>query len=126
MPFNSDFIHWSAPGAPDADWTLAVEGDYIDDMTVMTKGGIEGQIYIGLPWTFDMTSYATGDFARYGNGRIQPQIAASRDLRHWERPVREAVLPLGTAGAWNDGTLYSSSKMQAGKKQTWPVWKGNR
>lgn len=125
---SKDFIHWSAPGAPDADWTLAVEGDYIDDMTVMTKGGIERQIYgvtvhpyegiyIGLPWTFDMTSSATGDFARYGDGRIQPQIAASRDLRHWERPVREAVLPLGTAGAWDDGTLYSSSKMQISEKE---------
>lgn len=125
---SKDFINWTAPGAPGSAWTLAVEGDHIDDMIVMSKGGMEGQIYgmtvhpyegmyIGLPWAFDITSYTSGVFATYGDGPIQPQIAASRDLRHWSRPSREPVLPLGKAGAWDDGTIYSSSKMHISENE---------
>jgi hypothetical protein len=125
---SKDFINWTAPSSPGSAWTLAVEGDQVDDMIVMSKGGMEGQIYgmtvhpyegiyIGLPWAFDVSSYTAGVFAGYGDGPIQPQIAASRDLRHWNRPSREPVLPLGKAGAWDDGTLYSSSKMLVSEKQ---------
>jgi hypothetical protein len=125
---SKDFIHWTAPGAPASQWTLAVEGDQVDDMTVMAKGGLEGQIYgmtlhpyegiyIGLPWCFDVMNYDNGIYAGYGDGTIQPQIAASRDLRHWSRPDREPVLPLGKAGAWDDGTVYTASTMQITDKQ---------
>lgn len=125
---SKDFIHWTAPGVRGSSWTLAVEGDQVDDMNVMSRGGIEAQIYgmtvhpyegiyIGLPWVFDVSSYTSGVYAPYGDGRIQPQIAASRDLRHWSRPSREPVLPLGNAGAWDDGTLYTSSKMQVSEKE---------
>jgi hypothetical protein len=64
---SKDFINWTAPGAPGSAWTLAVEGDHIDDMIVMAKGGLEEEIYgmtvhpyegiyIGLPWAFDVNS----------------------------------------------------------------------
>jgi hypothetical protein len=125
---SKDFIHWSAPGAPASQWTLAVEGDIIDDMIVMAKGGLEEQIYgmtvhpyqgiyIGLPWCFDLMNYNNGIYAGYGDGPIQPQIASSRDLRHWSRLAREPVLPLGKAGAWDDGTIYTASTMQVSEKK---------
>lgn len=128
VSISKDCIHWSAPASPGSPWLLAVEGDQIDDWAVMSRGGIEGQIYgmpvypyegiyIGFPWCFDLMDYSTGIYAGYGDGPIQPQIAASRDLRYWSRPSRVPVIPLGKAGAWDDGTIYTSSTMQISEKQ---------
>jgi hypothetical protein len=125
---SKDFIHWSAPMAPGSQWTLAVEGDPVDDMLVMAKGGLEGQIYgmtvhpyegvyVGMPWCFDLMDYNNGIYAGYGDGPIQPEIAASRDLRHWSRASREPVIPLGKAGAWDDGTVYTATTMQVTEKE---------
>lgn len=125
---SKDFVNWTAPMAPGSQWTLAVEGDPIDDMLVMTKGGLEGQIYgmtlhpyegvyIGMPWCFDLMNYNNGIYAGYGDGPIQPQIAVSRDLRHWSRTSRDPIIPLGKAGAWDDGTIYTSSTFQVTDKQ---------
>lgn len=128
ISISKDFINWTAPDAPGSDWTLAVEGDHTDDLLVMSKGGMEGQIYgmtvypyekkyIGMPWAFDITSYTSGIFASYGDGPIQPQIAFSRELKHWSRPIRVPILPLGKAGAWDDGAIYTESQMQVSEKQ---------
>ncbi|GAA4749593.1 hypothetical protein GCM10023229_32710 [Flavisolibacter ginsenosidimutans] len=125
---SKDFIHWTAPDATGSSWLLAVEGDMIDDWAVRAKGGMEGQIYgmtvypydsiyIGMPWTFDVMNYKSGIFAGYGDGPIQPQLATSRDLQHWSRLDRDPVIPLGKAGAWDDGTLYTSSTMQVAEKE---------
>lgn len=125
---SKDFIHWTAPGAPGSDWTIAVEGDYWDDLRVRANGGIEAQIYgmpvypyegqyIGFPWVYGIKTYHKGIFAVTGDGPIQPQIATSRDLRHWSRPKRNPVLPLGNAGAWDDGTLYTASTMLVSDKE---------
>jgi hypothetical protein len=123
---SADFVNWHAPGQPNSLWSLAVEGDPDDDRLVVSKGGIEANVYgmpvypyqgvyIGFPWFFDITTYGTGEFAVTGDGKIQPQVAISRDLRHWDRPSREPVLPLGKAGAWDDGTLYTASNMLVGE-----------
>lgn len=125
---SKDFINWSAPDAPNSQWTLAVEGDYADDQLVMSKGGIESNvygmpiypyqnIYIGFPWMFDIKTYNTGIYAVTGDGKIQPQVAVSRDLRHWSRPAREPIIPLGKSGAWDDGTLYTSGTMQVSERE---------
>jgi hypothetical protein len=125
---SKDFMNWSAPEAPGSSWTIAVEGDQSDDMLVMSKGGIEANIYgmpvypyegiyIGMPWVFDINTYNTGEFAGTGDGKIQPQIAASRDLRHWSRLIREPIIPLGSAGSWDDGTLYTSTTLQVSEKE---------
>jgi hypothetical protein len=125
---STDFINWHAPGQPNSLWSLAVEGDPADDRLVMSKGGIEANvygmpvypyqgIYIGFPWFFDITTYGNGVFAATGDGIIQPQVAVSRDLRHWARPVRDPVLPVGKAGAWDDGTLYTGTTMQVTDKE---------
>lgn len=121
---SKDFINWTAPGEPGSDWTLAVEGDYVDDLAVMSKGGIEAQIYgmpvhpyegiyIGMPWVFDLNSY----FVRAGDGPISPQIAASRDLRHWNRSNRDPLIPLGKPGAWDGGAIYTSSNIQVSENE---------
>jgi hypothetical protein len=119
---STNFTDWFAPGEPQARWTLAVEGDPADDLQAMARGGLEAQIYgmpiypyeqmyIGLPWVFDIMTYNSGIYAATGDGPIQPQIAASRDLRLWSRPARDPVLPLGRAGAWDDGTLYTANTL---------------
>lgn len=121
---SKDFINWSAPEEPRSIWTAAVEGDPFDDMAVIAKGGIESNVYgmpvypyygsyIGFPWMFDIMRYDNGIFAGTGDGKIQPQIAVSRDLRIWDRPlsIREPLIPLGKAGSWDDGTLYTASNM---------------
>lgn len=125
---STDFINWHAPGQPNSLWSLAVEGDPDDDRVVISKGGMEANIYgmpvypyqgvyIGFPWMFDIATYTKGAFAPYGDGVIQPQLAVSRDLRHWSRPTRDPILPVGKAGAWDDGTLYTSSNMQVTDKE---------
>lgn len=125
---SADFVNWHAPGQPGSLWSLAVEGDPADDRLVMAKGGIEANvygmpvypyqgIYIGMPWFFDIMTYTSGEFATTGDGKIQPQVAVSRDLRHWQRPVRDPVIPLGRAGSWNDGTLYTASTMQVSDRE---------
>lgn len=128
LSVSKDFITWNAPDAPKSLWSLAVEGDERDDLLVRSKGGIESNvygmpiypyqgIYIGFPWMFDINTYGTGEFAVTGDGKIQPQVAVSRDLKQWSRPVRDAVIPVGKAGAWDDGTLYTSSTMQTNEKE---------
>jgi hypothetical protein len=119
---SKDFIHWSAPGAPNSPFTIAVEGDDTDDMRVRSQGGIEANIYgmpvypyegayVGFPWVFDISNYTEGEFAVTGDGNIQPQIAFSRDLRLWTRLARQPVIPVGQAGAWDDGTVYTATTL---------------
>lgn len=127
---SKDFITWSAPEEPGSIWTAALEGDPFDDMAVMAKGGIESNVYgmpvypyhgsyIGFPWMFDIMRYDNGVFAGTGDGKIQPHATVSRDLRIWDRPlsIREPIIPLGKAGAWDDGTLYTASNMLENKNE---------
>ncbi len=125
---SKDFIHWSAPGLPSAPYAIAVEGDPVDDKIAQSKSALEAQIYgmsvhlyesvyIGFPWVFELTSYVSGEFAPYGDGPVQPELAASRDLRHWTRTSRDPIIPLGKAGSWDDGTLYTSSQFLISDKK---------
>jgi len=66
---------------------------------------------------FDINTYTTGIYATTGDGKIQPQVAVSRDLRHWSRIAREPIIPLGKSGAWDDGTLYTSTTMQVTERE---------
>ncbi len=110
---SKDFLHWSTP-------QLAVSGDYADDGSAEAINGLEGQIYgmpvlpyeglyIGIPWVFLVTDYTTGASAAAGDGPVTPQVASSRDLTTWDRPVRDPILTPGRPGAWDDGTLYTAS-----------------
>ena len=37
------------------------------------------------------------------------QIAASRDLYRWSRPIRKPIIETGKPGAWDDGCHYTAS-----------------
>ncbi|WP_329255118.1 hypothetical protein OG417_13595 [Actinoallomurus sp. NBC_01490] len=110
---SKDFLTWSTP-------RLAVAGDYADDGAAEALNGLEGQIYgmpvlpyestyVGIPWVFLTTDYTTGSQSSAGAGPVLPQVASSRDLTDWSRPVRDPVLRPGDPGAWDDGALYTSS-----------------
>lgn len=125
---SRDFMNWHAPGSERSGFSMAVEGDYLDDLTVIAKGGMESNvygmpvypyqgIYVGFPWMFDIATYAVGEFSVTGDGKIQPQVAVSRDLKNWERLVRDPILPIGKAGAWDDGTLYTASNILTTPKE---------
>ncbi|GLY76144.1 hypothetical protein [Actinoallomurus iriomotensis] len=110
---SKDFLTWSTP-------QLAVAGDHADDGAAEALNGLEGQIYgmpvlpyestyVGIPWVFLTTDYVTGSQASAGAGPVLPQVASSRDLTDWSRPVRDPVIRPGDPGAWDDGALYTSS-----------------
>lgn len=125
---SKDFINWHAPGSVTSAFSMAVEGDYLDDLTVIAKGGMESNVYgmpvfpyqgmyVGFPWMFDIATYSVGEFSVTGDGKIQPQLAVSRDLKIWDRLIREPVLPVGKAGAWDDGTVYTASNILTTSKE---------
>jgi len=93
-----------------------------DDGGAYAKGGLEGQIYgmpvlpyesmyIGIPWVFEILNFTSGEYKTAADGPVTPQLAASRDLLHWERPVRDALIEPGEGGAWDDGAMYTASNI---------------
>lgn len=112
---STDLENWTAP-------QLAVMGDSADDGAAEAIGGLEGQIYgmpvlpyestyIGVPWVFLTTDYTSGEYATAADGPVLPQLASSRDLLRWERPVRDPILEPSRGGAWDDGALYTASNI---------------
>jgi hypothetical protein len=116
---SPDFVTWSRP-------QLAVMADAADDGGAYAIGGLESQIYgmpvlpyesvyLGMPWVFDLLSFTAGEYKTAADGPITPEIAASRDLLHWERPSRDPVIEPGLKGAWDDGALYTASTLLVDK-----------
>lgn len=112
---STDFLHWTRP-------QLGVMGDFADDGAAYAKNGLESQIYgmpvlpyesiyIGVPWVFNILNFTSGEYKTAADGPIAPQLAASRDLLRWERPVRDALIEPGQGGAWDDGALYTASNI---------------
>ncbi|GIF67487.1 hypothetical protein Ais01nite_55220 [Asanoa ishikariensis] len=112
---SKDFLTWSTP-------VLGVAGDYADDGAAQAINGLEGQIYgmpvlpyegtyIGIPWVLLITNFTHGSQSSAGDGPVLPQLAASRDLVDWSRPVRDPVIQPGKPGAWDDGALYTASNV---------------
>lgn len=132
---SDDFLTWTTP-------QLGVEGDDADNGLAESMAGLEGQIYgmpvlpyesgyVGLPWIFLITDYSTGvSGPSAGDGPVTPQVAFSRDLATWSRPVRDYVLQPGGPGAWDSGTLYTSSTAQTDEESVtiyyggFNVWHG--
>src|SRR5690606_29179247 len=52
-----------------------------------------------------------GDAAFAGDGPVDVQIASSRDLVRWTRPVRDPIIRTGLPGSWNDGAHYTASNI---------------
>ena len=118
---SKDFLTWTEP-------QLATSGDYADDGLAESIGGLEGQIYgmpilpyegmyIGLPWVFLTLNYTAGQYASAADGPVLPQVAASRDLLRWVRPVRGTLLEPSLGGAWDDGALYTASNILVTDKE---------
>ncbi len=63
-------------------------------------------MYIGLLWIFRAT-----DAEGYYIGPVYTEIVTSRDGIHWlrEQGNRPPMLPLGPAGTWEDGQLYTAT-----------------
>lgn len=112
---STDAINWEKPH-------IAVSGDYADDGRAESLGGLEAQIYgmpvipyestyLGFPWLFYITNYTKGMHAGAGDGPVEVQIASSRDLIRWSRPVRTPVINPGLPGSWNVGAHYSASNI---------------
>ncbi|SDU59157.1 glycoside hydrolase family protein [Jiangella alkaliphila] len=112
---SPDLVTWTTP-------QLAVMGDSADDGAAEAIGGLEAQIYgmpvhpyestyVGVPWVFLTTDYTSGEYATAADGPVLPQLATSRDLLRWERPVRDPLLEPSRGGAWDDGALYTASNI---------------
>ncbi len=60
--------------------------------------------YIGFNWLFNIPGISDGE------GTIDLRLAYSRDLtEEWQRPAREAILPLGEAGSVDDSMIFTIS-----------------
>lgn len=108
---SRDFEHWSTPTAvmiaDDRDQALArLEGAKKMEIYGMAAAAYEGA-YIGFPWLFRVTGKGAKDTG--GDGHIDVQFAFSRDLVEWARPVRNAILPTGVAGSFDDEMIFTAS-----------------
>ncbi|MCE9603336.1 MAG: hypothetical protein K8U03_00360 [Planctomycetia bacterium] len=61
---------------------------------------------IGFPWVFTINANTRGN----QEGPIEPQLAVSRDLQHWQRPFRTPILPFGKPGEWDSGMILTASQ----------------
>ncbi len=104
---TKDFESWPAP-------SLVLTPDEYDDRWAAQPGqhtdfyglcgfAYESQ-YLGFLWIFRIT--AAGD-----DGPVFAELVSSRDGVHWTRQdaPRPPVLPLGPAGAWDSGMIYTAN-----------------
>lgn len=104
---TQDFEHWPAPA-------LVMEPDEYDDR--WATGPVEHtdfyglcgfayeSMYIGFLWVFHIT-------AEGNDGPIFVKLVSSRDGKTWTRQEgpRTPILPLGPAGAWDDGMIFTTN-----------------
>lgn len=123
---RSAFISTSKDLTTWTDETLAVSGEVADDAASYRQGGVETQIYgmpaikyesqyIGIPWDVQITGYDNGEYASAGDGPVVPGIASTRDLLHWDRMVRGAIIEPSDPGAWDDGAHYTATTLNVTK-----------
>jgi hypothetical protein len=122
---SRDLVHWSEPSyifrpdlRDDAGSLARIEAarsllDRPDDPALMRTEFYGVGVYqhpsciVAFPWVFTINNNG-----RYGNheGVSELQLAVSRDLDVWDRPLREPIVPLGKPGEWDCGFLVSSSE----------------
>jgi hypothetical protein len=94
-----------------------------DDAWARSLGGIraefyglhvwpESGFYLGMLWMFQVTKTGEPPFGRgWDDGPITPHLIYSLDGLDWQRlPVREPFIPLGPAGSFEAGTVYSGDR----------------
>lgn len=81
-------------------------------------------VYIGFDWIFYIT-----DHGRFMSGTIDNHLVFSRDLTEdWQRPTREAIIPLGPEGSIDDGMIFTASSAIEMGDEVWMytgVWDGD-
>jgi len=108
---STDFENWTT-GVPvmiadERDQAMAkLERANKMEIYGMSASPYEGG-FIGFPWMFRVTGKGAKDTG--GDGNIDVQFAYSRDLTNWARPIREAIIPNGTAGSFDDEMVFTSS-----------------
>ena len=109
---GDDFTDWSTP-------MLTLVPDGLDDYWVATSGqrtefyGLSAfpyeSGYLGFLWIFHITDGGN-------DGPIYPELVSSQDGIHWTRQEagasghREPLLPLGAAGTWDDGMIFTPTQ----------------
>ena len=100
-----------------------IDPDAEDDAWARAQGGIRAEFYgmhawphegfyLGLLWMFLVTKTGEPPYGRgWDDGPIAPHLVYSADGITWQRlPVREPFVPLGPAGSFEAGTLYSGDR----------------
>ena len=125
LSVSQDFVHWTEPRyvfrpdlRDDAASLARIEAarpllDRPDDPALMRTEFYGVGVYqhpscvVAFPWVFTINNNG-----RHGNheGVSEIQLAVSRDLDVWDRPLREPAVPLGKPGEWDSGFLVSSSE----------------
>ena len=58
-------------------------------------------------------------------GPIEIQLAASRDLLHWERHFRMPCIAMSTPGAWDSGIFYTQARAIRVGDEIWVYYGGS-
>lgn len=136
---SDDFLHWSEPQlafAPDlrddAGSLTRIERirhrlDVPDDPQMMRTEFYGISVYphesctLAFPWVFTINN-----LCRYGNheGPAEIQLAASRDLVHWERPLRNPVIAMYEPGAWDESYQQASASAIRVGDEVWLYYAG--
>lgn len=113
ISFSDDFVTFTDP-------VVSLEADVRDKAQATANGASDMQVYslpsfayegifIGLPAMYEVTG--TGVPGSGGDGTIEVQVAASRDLDSgWNRPSRDPLIPRTAAGDRDDGMVMASSQ----------------
>ncbi|MEN9934117.1 MAG: hypothetical protein RLZZ387_696 [Chloroflexota bacterium] len=100
-----------------------IDPDDADDAWARANGGIRAEFYglhawphagfyLGMLWMFVVTKTGEPPYGRgWDDGPIAPHLIFSADGITWERlPVREPFIPLGPAGSFEAGMVFSGDR----------------
>ena len=128
---SSDFIHWTEPSKqvvlrPDAADPQGTEFYCLAPM-------VYEDCYIGLLWIYHNDPHwpwpkgttIKDSELRHDQQIMDAQLVTSRDGIHWERTTnRQAVIPVGPPGSWDDGLVYASTPLVVGD-ELWAYYGGS-
>ena len=115
VAWSDDGLRWTKPfeGPVFAADDLDPDATQIYGMPAFAYQGL----YVGQPWIYRARYFKSGDYtvkklheAQEDSPRtMEVQLAWSWDLISWTRPPeRPELIPLGPAGAWDDGMIFTA------------------
>jgi hypothetical protein len=127
---STDFIHWTEPSKqiilrPDSQ---DARGTEFYCMAAMSYQGC----YLGLVWVYHNDPHwpwpkgvsITDKELSPHQQTLDAQLVTSRDGIHWERSAkRDAIIPVGPPGSWDDGVVYPSTPVVVGD-EVWAYYGG--